>query len=245
MSSGETFGNNRVCCRIERHSDVSARDFHIFFWISGHAIAPIDNAILARINRGLEHGVRDLAAERSQKTARAASGITTGKHIATMFLKDLETDGIRSVEHCSIGHCASKGRAERDYRSYLFRTLPCDRTGDHSPEAVPNQMNFASGLGQGFFDRLIEAALDQQVRTFRVNANTRKIRMITNTPEPRVKLGQVKIGTEKTGNNHDGRSVPARHAQAVIHGRGMQQENLGSEKSFRPEVRAVDFRVRF
>jgi hypothetical protein len=44
-----------------------------------------------------------------------------------------------------------------------------------------------------------------------------------------VEFGKVKIGAEKPGNDHDSGSISARYTQAVVHGRGVQQENLSPE----------------
>jgi len=64
---------------------------------------------------------------------------------------------------------------------------------------MADQMDLAPGLSQRFVDGLVQAALDQQVRAFRIDADARKIRPVPNAAEPGVKLHKVEIGAEKPG----------------------------------------------
>ena len=222
---------------------MRARNFHILFRIHGHAIAPIHYAVLARVNGGLNHRIGDLAAKGVYKIAGTASGVTIGQDSAAMLLEDLETNRFGGAEDCSIGNRATDGRCERDYGSHVFWSRASHRAGDHSPKAMPDHMNLAPGLLQCFFDGLVQTALDEQVGTFCVNADAGKIGPVSNAPKPGVKLGEVKVGAEESGNDDDGRTVPARYTQAVVHGGCVQQQNFCSEERFGPKTGSIGFRI--
>ena len=73
-------------------------------------------------------------------------------------------------------------------------------------------MNLASGLSQCLFDRLIQSALDQQVRTLGINADAGEIGLVSNAPQPSMKFRKVEIGAEKAWNDDDRRTITTRHA---------------------------------
>ncbi len=97
LRSGQSLGHNRVSPGIESHPDVSAGNLDVFFRVHGHAIAPIDDAILARINRGLEHRVGNLAVKRTQKITGAASGIAIGQNALSVLLENAKTNSFGDV----------------------------------------------------------------------------------------------------------------------------------------------------
>jgi len=59
-------------------------------------------------------------------------------------------------------------------------------------------MDLAPGLSQRFVDGLVQAALDQQVRAFRIDADAEN-KAGTQCGGARRKLHKVEIGAEKTG----------------------------------------------
>src|ERR1700758_3729675 len=162
MSLRETLRNDCVSQRIKRHSDVSSGNFKVDFRILCHAIAPVNNAVMARINRGLEHGVRNVAPEAVHKTASAAPRIAAGQHSPTMLLEDSLANSFGGVQNRTVRYRAPKGRSEGDDRSDLFRPLACDGSCDHAAKAVTYQMNFSPGLGQSPLNSVVQMTLDQE-----------------------------------------------------------------------------------
>jgi hypothetical protein len=138
--------------------DLSARmqnPFHfrignneVGFGIPGSAIAPVDDAVIAPVNRGLNHGVRNVALQRINKIACAAPGVAVGQHASAVLLQDALANGFGSVENSSTGGGAANGRGKRDDRSDSPRSLARNRARDHATEAVTDQVNFPPGLGQ-------------------------------------------------------------------------------------------------
>ena len=103
-------------------------------------------------------------------------------------------------------------------------------------------MNLASGLGQCLINRLVQSALDQQVRTLRINADAGKIRPISNAAQPSMKFRKVEIGAQKAGNDDDRGAIATRHAQAVVHRCCVQDEYLSPEQGLGPQ-RGIGFGV--
>ena len=95
-------------------------------------------------------------------------------------------------------------------------------------------MNLAARFRDRFFDRLIETPLDQEIRTFSVDPDAGKIRMVSNAPQPRMQFRQIEIRAKEAGNDDDSRAIPAWHAPSVVDRSGVQQKNLSSEKSLCP-----------
>jgi len=202
---------------------VSARNFHVLFGVGGHAIPPVDDAILTRVNRGLEHRLRDFATKGTEKIARTASGVAVGEDSAAVLLKDPEADRFGSVENGSIRNGAANGRRQGDHGSHVPRPLARDGTGNHSSQAMTDEMNPASGFQQRSFDGLIQAALDEKIRTFCIDADAGKIRAVSDPLKPGMKFRKVNIGAKKSGNDDDARIIAAGNAQAIVDGGSMEQ----------------------
>src|SRR5208337_4814449 len=95
----QALGDDTIHRRIKCHSDVSARDFKVDFRIPGHAIAPVHDAVIAGVNRGLEHRVRNVALQRVHKIAGAAPGVAGGQYSWAMLLQDSLANAFGSVEN--------------------------------------------------------------------------------------------------------------------------------------------------
>ncbi len=95
-------------------------------------------------------------------------------------------------------------------------------------------MNSSSGLGQGSFYGLVQMALDQEIRALGVDTDAGKIGPVSDAPQPGVEFHQIKIGTEKTGNNDHRGVITAGYAEAVIDRSCVQQENLSRKQRFCP-----------
>ena len=59
-------------------------------------------------------------------------------------------------------------------------------------------MYLALGFEQRLFDVLVETMLDEQVRTFRIQANALKIRTVPNARQPGMQLLQVRVRAQKS-----------------------------------------------
>lgn len=210
-------------------------DFDVDLRVHGSAVTPIHDSIVARVDGSFEHRVGHSATQRIDEVAGAASGIAVGKNAAAMFLKNPETNRFCRVKDRSIGESASDGSGKRDHGRDVSRPLTSHRTRDHASEAVADEVDLAARLGNRFFDRLVQAALDQQVGTLCIDADSRKIRAVPDAFEPCVQLCQVKIGTEKPGDNNYSRAVPARDTQAVVNGSRVKQQDFSPEQCLCPE----------
>jgi len=76
----KTPGDDVVNGWIKRQADVSSRNFKVHPGVFGDAVAPIHHPIGASINGGLGDALWQVAAQRVQKLARAAPGITVRQY---------------------------------------------------------------------------------------------------------------------------------------------------------------------
>ena len=90
--------------------------------------------------------------------------------------------------------------SQGDYRRHTLRHLRGNRSGQHTAQAMPDDVNLAAGLGVGFFDGVDQMSLDEQVRTFRVDADPGTVRPIPDAPQPGAELGPIQIVQQKAGN---------------------------------------------
>ena len=127
---------------------MRAGNLEVGFGIPCSAIAPVDDAVIARVNRGLNHGVRNVAPQRIHKIAGAATGVAVGQHPSAVLLQDALANGFGSMENSLTGGGTANGRGKRDDRSHIPRPLARNRARDHATEAVTDQVNFPPGLGQ-------------------------------------------------------------------------------------------------
>src|ERR1700756_2095574 len=138
LSRSEAFGYHSVGRRVECHSDVCAWNFHVHFRVHGHAVAPVHETVMARIDRGLDHLFGNLASQGVQEIASTSSRIAVGQYSAAMLLENPEANCLGSGKNRWIRNRAAYRRGERGHRSHVFRALARDRTGDHSSKAVTN-----------------------------------------------------------------------------------------------------------
>src|SRR5271166_5542879 len=95
-------------------------------------------------------------------------------------------------------------------------------------------MNFSLRFSEGFVDASIEPVLDQQIGTFGIDADAGEVGTVSNSAEPGVELGKIRVGAEKAGNYHNRRTVAVWDAEAVIHRRRVQEEDVSGEKCLFP-----------
>jgi pyruvate/2-oxoacid:ferredoxin oxidoreductase beta subunit len=80
----------------------ACRSLKVGFGIPGSAIAPVDDAVIARVNRGLNHGVRNVAPQRINKIACAAFRVQMRKG----YIKD---EPLNVIAFCGDGGGADMG----------------------------------------------------------------------------------------------------------------------------------------
>lgn len=85
-------------------------DFEVHFGVARHTVAPVDDAVMARINRSLEHGGGDFASQGINKVASAASGVAVGQDILTVLLHDAQADGFSSMNDGVVGKSSANRR---------------------------------------------------------------------------------------------------------------------------------------
>src|ERR1700758_5433123 len=72
--------------RVECHADVRTWNLHVLIRIHRHAIAPIHDAVLLGVDRGLHHRTGNFAAEIVQEVASATSGVAVRQDSRAVFL---------------------------------------------------------------------------------------------------------------------------------------------------------------
>jgi hypothetical protein len=151
-----------------------------------------------------------------------------------MLLQDIPSDLLGGVEHRLMQDCPLERRGQRGDGSNLVRPLSGHRTGDHSTQAVPDQVNLATRLFPCLINGLEQAVLDQQVRTIGIHANPGEVRAVTDTPQPGIEVRHINIGTEETGDDNDGGTFAVRHSQAIVNRGGVQEQEFGPEQRLVP-----------
>src|SRR5206468_3920092 len=110
------------------------------------------------------------------------------------------------------------GCRKSNHRSNVLRLLGSDRAGDDPSQAVPDQVDLAAGFLDGLLDRVPEAIANQQVWTLCIQADTGKVGLIADAFQPGMQMGHIKVGSEKSGNDHDRGPVAMWYTQTVIDG---------------------------
>ena len=146
-----------------------------------------------------------------------------------MLLQDVLADRFSGMQDGAVHHRAAKGRGQRNDGGDIVGTLAGHRAGNDAAEAMANQVDLAIGVEESLFDVVVESLLDEEVGAFCVEADTGKIRAITNSAQPGMQLCQISVCTQEAGNQHDGRAVAARYAESVVNRRGMQQEDVSGK----------------
>jgi hypothetical protein len=69
---------------------------------------------------------------------------------------------------------------------------------------VADEVNFATSFFEGCPYCFVDAPLDKKVGTIGVDANAGEVGSITNSRQPSVKLGEIKVRSEEAGDDYDG-----------------------------------------
>ena len=104
-------GNHRVRRRIKRQPDVRTRHFEIASFESREAKVPIHNAIITRVNRGLQHFIRNISTQRVEKVTRTPRRVAGGHHLRAMLPQDMAAHRVGRAQYSFVRHGAAKRRA--------------------------------------------------------------------------------------------------------------------------------------
>src|SRR5579862_2592466 len=103
-------------------------------------------------------------------------------------------DGFTGPQDVGMRHWPPKGGSQGSHRSDLFGPLGGHRARDDAAQAVPDEMYFPAGGRESAFYCIVQPLADQQVRTFRVPADSRKVRPVADGSEPGEQLAKIGIG---------------------------------------------------
>src|SRR5581483_1804256 len=200
-------GDDHVSRRIESHPDVSAGNLKVPVGIVGHAALPVDEAVVPVVDGGFQDGIRNAPPQRSDEVAGTAPGVAVGKDTPPTLSDDPLSNSFSSLQDRAVCNCSAKWRSKRDDGGNVLGTLSGCRARDHSSQAMTNQVDFATGFLESPGNRLIQPALNKKVRTVSIDADTGEIRLIADTRQPGVKLGQIDICAQKAWNDNDSRAL--------------------------------------
>ena len=154
--------------------------------ISGEAVVPIDDSVVASVDGGLHHRVGHIASQRIEKVAGAAAGVASGKYVLTMFFEDVPADGLRRMQHGSMCDSAAERCGQADHRGYFFWSLSGNCPRQNATETVADEMKLTAGIVQGSLDARIEPLLNQDIWTLGVDPYARKVGPVSDPSEPRM-----------------------------------------------------------
>ncbi|MGB9335273.1 MAG: hypothetical protein WCB14_09725 [Candidatus Acidiferrales bacterium] len=83
-----------------------------------------------------------------------------------------------------MSHSAAERRPQRNDGSNVLWPLRSDRTGDDASQTVADQMDSPAGFGKRPVDGLIQAALNQEVRTLGVQIDAGKEGPVSDPSQP-------------------------------------------------------------
>src|SRR5262249_27508622 len=138
--------NDCVCGGIEGEADMSARNFEIGLRISGEAVVPIDNSVVACVDGGLHHRIRYIAPQRIKKVASATARIAGGEYVLPMFFEDVPADCLRCLQHRSMCYCPAKRCGQTDHGCYIAGSLSGDRPRQNAAQTVADKVNLTPGV---------------------------------------------------------------------------------------------------
>jgi hypothetical protein len=144
-------------------------------------------------------------AQRIEEIAGAVPGVAGRKDAAAMFCMDTAANHFSSMQNATVGHRTTKWRTQSDNRSDIGWTLRGHGARNDASQAMADQMDLASGLGQGLLDGGVELSLDQEVGALRVETYAGKKGFVSNSGEPLMQGCQISIWAEKSREeNHSG-----------------------------------------
>jgi len=100
------------------------------------------------------------------------AGITLGKHLAAMFFQNAPSHHLRRTQNPAMRDRTAKRCTQRDHGSDIDRSLRRDGARDNASQAMTDQVHLLPGPAQRLLDRIIQLALNKQIGTFRVEADS-------------------------------------------------------------------------
>jgi len=99
MSKGQASGDNLVHRGVKNQAKVRTGDFEIHIRITGHAISPVNNPVIACVNRSLQYGWRNFASQMAEEIARAMGRVTRRQHLGAVLLQNLFSNDLSRPKH--------------------------------------------------------------------------------------------------------------------------------------------------
>src|SRR5271167_725380 len=116
-----------------------------------------------------------------------------------MVAQNVATHRFRRSQNCLVCYRSAKRRAQCRDGGDVAWPLRRNRARDDSAQAVADEVDLTLRLQQRLVDAGVEPPLDEKVRTLRVDADARVVRAVSDPLQPRMKLPEVRIGAEKSG----------------------------------------------
>ena len=182
---------------------MGSRHFKVHSGLAGETIAPINEAITARVDGRLQYRTGHIAPQRMEKIAGTTAGIAGRKYLPSVFFEDVPANRFSGLKHSSMGHGSAKRSRQTDHRGDVVWSLSGDRTRQDATETVADYVQFSTGILQRLLDTGIQMLLDQNVGTLGVDSDAGKIRPVSDSSEPCVKLCEIGVRAQKSRHEND------------------------------------------
>src|SRR5665811_954621 len=121
-------------------------DFKVRVEVSGQAITPVHDAIVARVDGSLQHRFRNAAAKGIKKVTGTTTGVAGRHHGFAAFLQNPFAHRVRSLQHGAMHDGTAEWRSQGDYRCHIVGPLASGGTRDDASQAVTEEMDFSLRL---------------------------------------------------------------------------------------------------
>ena len=85
MDLRKASGDCSVSSGVEYQSNVRSGNLDVHIGFACHAIPPVNNPVISRVDRGFHNGRGYVTAQMSQKIAGAPMRVALGQYLGTMF----------------------------------------------------------------------------------------------------------------------------------------------------------------
>lgn len=194
-------GDDGVRRRVEGQADMGAGNIEVVVRVPGHAVPPIDNTIIARVDRSFQHCVGYFATQRIEKIAGAATRVAGGQHALPVLGQNLFANVFSGAQNSAMRDRATKRRGESNYRRDVIGSLVGYRAHNDAAQAVADQVDLALRLHQSLLDVLVQAPLDQDIGAVSIQPDAGKVRAISNAFQPGAQLRQIVVGPQEARND--------------------------------------------
>jgi hypothetical protein len=232
---GQTFGDDAVRVGVEGEADMGPGDFEVAGGVARDAIAPVDEAVGARVDSRFHDSGGEIAAETAQEGTGAASGVAGRKDVGTLIQENLLPYGVDGALDAGGKDGAAKRGAKSDYGGDLPVALGGGRPGEQTAETVSEEMDFAAGLAAREVHGVIEALTNEEIRAVGIQADSGVVRTVADAAQPGEDLDEVDVAAEETGDDHYRGTVASGNAETVVDGRGAEEEDLDPAERLLPK----------